>query len=432
MRRIKMCRLWQAICVVLLIQNFVGSSGLADDTDNIVLTISSAKNQYLLAEPVGVRVSLSNSSAMATSVIYVVFGLGKGGGDTYQTSEDGKTFENVRALKYADFPPKRVVLAPGGVIYHEQTLIYCGARGLLFPRAGDYSVRVRWRSKTSNVLKITVREPDRPADIEACELMRLEDVLRQYLGVRSEDASRKLRQVAEATSAYTPYGAFYVSAYIEHDDQLALKFLDKADVEGFPLQSAVVMCKGRKLLEMKQHEKAWGQFERVRREFPNSPAAAQILDSKEVMNFTREEAQELDRQQAKSEEAKKKVAEAKKAFVESGERAEVEKTVRKFLKAYEAKDVGQCARMMTKDFVLDEVFSREEAIQELKEGLKELGDIKLKITLTISSIELEGNEVKVTMEVTYSAPGKKAGGKEELSLRKDDKTWLILRWTQQW
>ena len=242
------------------------------------LEISSPKQEWLVAEPVLVRVVFVNNTT-TNQLLSAEFQVGiSSSAVSYLISKDNKNFKPLEPLLFRDPVRQWMSISPGESFYHDELLTYdAGTDGLVFPIPGEYYVRVDYREQKSNVLKIQVKEAMSADDRKWAGVMRSRDVLLAITpyGGRDVEALKKLGDCTKEPSVFSPYAAFFLAS-AETNKTNALALLDKADVANFPLQSHAVFEKARINLELGDKQKAHEQFERVLNSFSNSAAASEV------------------------------------------------------------------------------------------------------------------------------------------------------------
>lgn len=92
---------------------------------------------------------------------------------------------------------------------------------------------------------------------------------------RTLNAVKILSECSEDSSTYSPYAAFTLASG-DGNKTNALALLAKADIGGFPLRSRALLKAARLYEELGNTQKARELYERILREFPASPAAAEV------------------------------------------------------------------------------------------------------------------------------------------------------------
>lgn len=246
---------------------------------DITMTAESPKQHYLLGEPVLIRVTFGNNGAKPG---YVTQDMGlEWGGLRFDLSHNQSEFVRLRPFAELDPSGRSIEIKPGERLVHEE-MLYFNTRtraSPLFTEPGRYVIRVASRQGT-NTVGIEIVQPSGSSNIRASELMRSRAVIEFVgLGRSSERVIQDLKECITSKSDFAPYAALFLAAR-EGNKTIALSFLEKADAIGFPLQSRVILEKGRISLELGDKQKAQAQFKRVLAEFPDSGAASQVRSSR--------------------------------------------------------------------------------------------------------------------------------------------------------
>ena len=262
------------LCFLLPVTAAVPDAGGPEDGLEVI--ISCEKPGLLLAEPLVVSVTLTNASPTNLSVSAALHnGMSWA---AYMVSKEGHEFKSIEPLVVSDPPGFMAVMRPGETFRHDQMLV-CNGRTdrLVFPTEGDYYIRVDYRSRKSNVLKIQVKTPESTAELKWTERLSSRDVLVKLTmpSWPREAAAKILRDCATETSTYAPYAAFALASG-EKNKTNALVLFQKADIAGFPLRSQAILGQARIYEELGDAERARLLYERILKEFPSTAAAAEV------------------------------------------------------------------------------------------------------------------------------------------------------------
>ena len=249
----------------------------------VALSVTTAKGEYLVAEPVVLQVSLSNTGRVPEEVFSE---LTKGTGlMSYEVSEDGRQFRGIGAFYHHDPTGRSVRLNLGASLYHEEILLYDpSAKALIFPHAGLYGVRITYPWTEPVTIGVTVKEPTTLEDVLDSHIMGLPEVL--YLVTphlaKQERGVDELRTCAAHSSSYALYAAYFLAKKqidessrpdLENRQGEVLALLQKADTPGFPLRHEAAYLKAMAYVRLGQQVKAQEQFGRIRRDFPRFPTS---------------------------------------------------------------------------------------------------------------------------------------------------------------
>jgi hypothetical protein len=268
---------WLLYCFCLLIQGWFPAVAAVplEPKQPCSFTISCAKSNWLLGEPVLLRLSFRNTSATPQEVTTV---LRPGTHAYYFVSCDGSGFVGIEPQSYPDTGRSPATLAPGDTFCHEECLAF-DARGghLVFAKAGRYSLRVAVDGQESNVLAIGVVQPESALDRAWVGTFLTGEVAfaAAYGGRLTSDTSAKLAVCAGSRSVFAPYAAFLLAKRTTNGTE-AEELFGKADVPGFPLRSQALYGRGAHLLRLGRHWQAMEQLKRVVTEFPDSAAAWKV------------------------------------------------------------------------------------------------------------------------------------------------------------
>ncbi|UCG17603.1 MAG: nuclear transport factor 2 family protein [Phycisphaerales bacterium] len=436
---------WFVVCVWATITAPSPIQEVGADQSQIGLRISAAKDgTYLLGEPVVVNVTLTNIGPGVASVSPDLSLLTSSA--YYQISLNGQEFSDVD-IGVHDEPSTRITkLHPGEEILHHETLLYdASVDGLLFPKAGEYHIRVKWyhpeqgHAVTSNDLAIVVRHPW-DHEFEGMRVMANSSVAQVLLGLSSDSAGlQELEKVATTETPYAPYAALCLAQRELRRNELgmgvrqarahrrkrlekAMVLLDKADKQEFQLLDEVVFLKAQAYWDLGRHKEARAQFERVANDFPTARAGRKARELLRSMAEGRATTQEAD---------SVPVAEP----VDLQTRADVQSVIEQFLSAYAATDRNACGSFLSEDFVYNQVLKKRETLEEFQEDWDKLGGSTLTITTTDLALRKIGEEVGVTAHLVFRAGPASAptGSTHPYSfiLRKTDDTWLICSWNRE-
>jgi len=412
-----------------------------------------AKEVWVLREPVVVSVTLSNAST-DTQEVNVAIGPGRGFVD-YEIGRNGRDFEAIPSCEIADPIARKLSLAHGERIVCDSVLyLNCDARKILFDDVGEYQVRVKYRDehgkeRYSNVVTIKIQSPASRVDEETCRL--LEDRQIQFvLGggeLASQTAFQTVSNIASGSSVYAPYAAHALGAISARRVVLrladttglpdilgmertnlteAVRLLQKADRDGFPLRCEVVYNQALLNIGLDQYERAWEHLDRLQREFPNS-TVTRSLQRNRRMRFTRDEARQKDQQFASRREKDESSKKMQAAFAVSGERPKVEAAIRQFMAAHREGRIEECAGMMTEDFLRAGSMDRTKSLAKMRKEFEKLKGKKLDAEPTFDSVTTDGTNVTVAISVVYRLAGEERSQKESYTLRQEQGQWKISR-----
>ena len=126
----------------------------------------------------------------------------------YMVSRDSRVFESIRPMFIIDPHEVTTIFRPGDTFRHEQMLVYNGRTGRsAFPTEGDYFIRVDYRGRKSNVLKIQVKAAESPADVKWTERLSSKDVLQ--LRQRHNCGKKALSVAANRSKALSSQSCFW-------------------------------------------------------------------------------------------------------------------------------------------------------------------------------------------------------------------------------
>ena len=264
------------VFVVLSVFVMAQQSSAVEDAPLWNIAIQPAKGAFLVAEPVLLRVTISNNAATPVTVYTK---LQNGVGATYEISRDNVAFTRIHPGFYRDPAGSTQLLAPGDIFVHDEVLLLNWRNTEPLFQIGTNYVRVNCYGKLSQSAQIVVTGPSNQDDEAASKIMTRPEIMKAVALRNLDNVRASFEVIAMGKSAYSPYAAFFL-ALVETNKLNAIVLLDKADVTGFPLQSRAVLEKGRINLALGNKQKAHEQFERVVNEFPNSAAFFEVKQRK--------------------------------------------------------------------------------------------------------------------------------------------------------
>jgi hypothetical protein len=155
-------------CLSVLLRSTI----LAAD-NGIAIKVSTPKTQYILGEPVPIRVALSNASNIKQSIprsLAMPYGA-----VCYTISTDGHKYERViRPFMELDPCPNcKTPIEPGQTRVAEELFLYDG--NILFPTNGHYFVQVNVTATEflkSGIVEFDVVQPQTASDVKGSEVFR--------------------------------------------------------------------------------------------------------------------------------------------------------------------------------------------------------------------------------------------------------------------
>jgi tetratricopeptide (TPR) repeat protein len=265
------------ILLSIYVIGFCPTCYAAETTEALSLTISSAKARFVVSEPLTLRLTLQNlgNTDLAVDSTYC---NGRSWA-SYWHSRDGKQFTPIEMFVSTD-PPRGgdISLMPGESMFHDEILTFDYASNrVTFPEPGFYFIRVLWRGKQSNILRLQATAPTTRIDKKWSEIMKNREIANAISFPESGSGLivQRLNECANARTVFSPYAAFALGI-TESNKERAMALMNKADSSDSPMQSFAVFEKGKILLELGDKIKARKQFERVLRDFPDSGAASQV------------------------------------------------------------------------------------------------------------------------------------------------------------
>ena len=269
---VNLVRLWLALSLTQALA--VAAFG----SETVKLSIICSKQEWFVGEPLVLQLDFKNVSETNQFVeTELQNGVGWAG---YWISSDGTNYTEIGANVFHDPVGRKTSITANESLYHEEILWFNSRTGRsLFTNAGDYFLRVDCRGRTSNALKIHVKNPTRDIDKNWANVFQTREVLLAGTrgGQKSDAAVKLLQECANTLSTYSPYAAYFL-AQTELEKTNALALYEKADVADFPLQGRAVYEKARINLELGEKAKAKANelFQRIANDFPNSAAASEV------------------------------------------------------------------------------------------------------------------------------------------------------------
>ena len=396
--------------------------------DALEISVVSRKNEYVVGEPVVIRVTQKN---LGEDVAYASDMLEAGNGGYYDFSSEGTNFSRIEAFEMGDPINSGVALEHGQSYVHDERFAYkAETSGLVFDRPGYY--RVRLHSWTSPQFRVV--EPTNALDVAAAAAFSDPEVLQGVTpwyrldGGISESAKKKLAGIARMRSPSISFHAASSLAEIaleSSDPTEALKWAEIADVDGFVLRDRVVYFKGVAYLRLLQIDKAQAQFDRIEKVFPDSATACMLKrDGQRLMA----EAKRALARQSKDEKAKNEAARWKDA--PAATRKEIEQTVDTLMKKFMTLDERGSSGMMTDNFVMNGHCTKAQLLERFRRELKEAKE-KLPIVSTVfEQVVTDGSNVIAQMEFTFrSERGERKKRDRMTFVQKGNKgIWLLATW----
>jgi hypothetical protein len=397
--------------------------------DALEISVVSRKNEYVVGEPVVIRVTQKN---LGEDVAYASDMLEAGNGGYYDFSSDGTNYSRIVALEMGDPVRGGVSLDQGQSYVYDEVIAYTDEpSGPVFGKPGCYRVRVHdsWVSESFRVVA-----PTNALDVAAAAAFTDSEVLRcvtpwyrDGAGV-SGSGKKKLAGIARMRSPSISFHAASSLAEIaleSSDPTEALKWAEIADVDGFVLRDRVVYFKGVAYLRLLQIDKAQAQFDRIEKEFPDSATACMLKrDGQRLMA----EAKRALARQSKDEKAKNEAARWKDA--PAATRKEIEQTVDTLMKKFMTLDERGSSGMMTDNFVMNGHCTKAQLLERFRRELKEAKE-KLPIVSTVfEQVVTDGSNVIAQMEFTFRSEGRERKKRDRMTfVQKGNKgVWLLAIW----
>jgi polyhydroxyalkanoate synthesis regulator phasin len=245
--------------------------------DQLSFSISCAKPDLLVAEPLVLRVTVRNAGP-SDFPVDTQFGNGTSLA-TYWISRDGTNFNNIHALLSIEPSMRQTILSPGRSLNHDELLLYdARTRGVIFPIQGDYFIQAKCREWQSNILRLHVKDPASAAEKQWAAAMKSENlpITVTFPAWKTDEAVKTLVDLAREKSVLSLYAAFTLG-FAEPNKRKALTHIEKADVETFAMRSRVVLEKARLNFELGNLKKATELADRLQTDFPESTAALDPL-----------------------------------------------------------------------------------------------------------------------------------------------------------
>lgn len=414
-------------CIAVLLGIML--SGFMSFADALDISVVSRKNEYVVGEPVVIRVTQKN---VGEGKAYAVGALQAGEGGCYSFSSDGTNYSRIVALEMGDPVRGGVSLDQGQSYVYDEVIAYTDEpSGPVFGKPGCYHVRVHdsWVSESFRVVA-----PTNALDVAAAAAFTDSEVLRcvtpWYRHGAGVSGSGK-KKLAEIVGMKAPNFSFHAASSLAEialessDPAEALKWAEIADVDGFVLRDRVVCLKLVAYMRLLQIDKAQAQFDRIEKEFPDSAAACMLRrDGERMMS----EAKRTLSRQSKEEKVRNESARWK--DVPAATRKEIEQTVDTLMKNVLAFDERGIGEMMTDDFVRNGHFNKTQFIEQLRGDVKEAKGKRPEVATRFEQMLTDGSNVVAKMEFAYRGEGREGKKRDRMtfSQRGGKGAWLLVAW----